>query len=324
MNLYLDNEIIIDPAFQRLFRWKKPQQTSFIESLLLGIPIPPIFVAETKESQWELVDGLQRISTFLSFFGMLKNVPNEKNNWKLGKAELIKSLEGLSCKELPINLQINLKRYVCRVEIIKWDTTQFIDMRYELFSRLNTGGSPLTEQELRNCIFRGISNEFNEFLNQEAKNQIFVDLIGPTEKQLEEKYIDELILRFCSLYDSESVKTNISKHMTDFMKEATRNPEKIYSYRKILQRTLNVIKPLGKDTFRGRNNSFSPSLYDGIMTGVSKNIDKYENVDHSFLERKIGELKKNQDFNDVSGSGSNSKARVSKRLTIAQKIFAED
>ena len=64
LNMYENGEIIIDPAFQRLFRWDEEQKTRFIESILLGIPIPPIFVAANSEGIWELVDGLQRISTF--------------------------------------------------------------------------------------------------------------------------------------------------------------------------------------------------------------------------------------------------------------------
>ena len=78
MNMYDEGELIIAPEFQRAFRWGKDKQTKFIESLILGIPIPPIFVAETKGNVWELVDGLQRISTVLSFFGKLKD--KEKND----------------------------------------------------------------------------------------------------------------------------------------------------------------------------------------------------------------------------------------------------
>ncbi|MFN6036372.1 MAG: DUF262 domain-containing protein, partial [Dolichospermum sp.] len=71
--MYEDKEIVIKPAFQRYFRWDEEQRTRFIESILLGIPIPPIFVAEDGDGVWELVDGLQRISTVLSFFGVLKS-----------------------------------------------------------------------------------------------------------------------------------------------------------------------------------------------------------------------------------------------------------
>jgi len=72
INLYKNNELIIRPEYQRLFRWSEAQKTALIESILLSIPIPPIFVAEDKNGVWELVDGLQRVSTFISFFGELK------------------------------------------------------------------------------------------------------------------------------------------------------------------------------------------------------------------------------------------------------------
>ena len=71
INLYKNNELIIKPEYQRLFRWNNKQKTALIESILLGIPIPPIFVAEDNNGVWELVDGLQRVSTFISFFGEL-------------------------------------------------------------------------------------------------------------------------------------------------------------------------------------------------------------------------------------------------------------
>lgn len=79
MNMYEDGDLFITPEYQRVFRWTNFQQTRFIESVLLGIPIPPIFVAEDTNGKWEVVDGLQRISTIFSFFGLLKSLP-EKNN----------------------------------------------------------------------------------------------------------------------------------------------------------------------------------------------------------------------------------------------------
>jgi len=149
MSMYEKEEIIINPEFQKLFRWNDYQKTRFIESIILGIPIPSIFVIEHKSGRWELVDGLQRISTILSFFGLLKTMP-EKNNWKLLNANLIKSLESFSCDELPLKIQMGIKRVTFRVEIIKWNSEY--DLRFELFNRLNTGGLPLTEEEIRTSL----------------------------------------------------------------------------------------------------------------------------------------------------------------------------
>ena len=127
INMYQSGDLIISPEFQRLFRWKNFQKTRFIESILLGIPIPPIFVAEDKEGKWELVDGLQRLSTVLSFFGLLKD--GDKNNWIMDAGDLVPELEGYNKDKLPQIFQRNIKRAYCRVEIIKWDSK--LDMRYE-------------------------------------------------------------------------------------------------------------------------------------------------------------------------------------------------
>lgn len=322
MSMYEREEIIINPEFQRLFRWDRGQKTRFIESLLLGIPIPPIFVAEDEDGRWEVVDGLQRISTVFSFFGVLKNVP-EKNNWKLEKGEIIDNFESLTCDDLPLKLRLNIKRSVCRVELTKWNSQY--DMRYELFNRLNTGGSELTDQEIRNCIFRGVSDEFNKFLSEEGQNPEFIQLISPTERQLQELYLDELVLRFCSLFDNiEAINANISQHMTNFMKEIVETPELIPKYKSIWDRTTNLLKPIGKEVFRASNGVFSTSLYDGIMIGVSQNIDKYEEIEQEYLLNKINELKSDEEFKKATGSASNSKTRIVNRLNVTNRIFSRD
>jgi Protein of unknown function DUF262 len=185
INLYKNDELIIRPEYQRLFRWSQTQKTALIESILLSIPIPPIFVAEDENGVWELVDGLQRVSTFISFFGDLKSdgleaelqagdanysnekfdaieVPKSENKWVLQEGGLVKSLEGFSIDNLPVNLKINLKRSVCRVEILRGESST--SMKYELFKRLNSGGSKLTPQEIRNAIYRGVNPTLNEML----------------------------------------------------------------------------------------------------------------------------------------------------------------
>lgn len=319
MSMYERDEIIINPEFQRLFRWSNYQQTRFMESLLLGIPIPPIFVAEDNNGRWELVDGLQRLSTVLSFFGVIKSFP-DKNNWVMCKGDLINELDGYDCKSLPIKFQLNIKRAACRVEIIKWNSK--IDMRYELFNRLNTGGSPLTDQEIRNCIFRGISNEFNNFLKRVSENQDFIALINPTERQISQLYMEELVLRFASLYNrSENVKEILSIHMTEYMRDVIKDNSFDYSIGELFIRTIDLLQPLGKGIFRFNNGSFSTSLYDAITIGVAENIDAYEEAGSKFILNKINELKENSEFRKYTGSASNSKTRVINRIKIAKDIF---
>jgi hypothetical protein len=322
MSMYEREEIIIDPDFQRLFRWDDYQKTRFIESILIGIPIPPIFVAEDEHGKWELVDGLQRISTIFSFFGKLKKL-TEKNDWILSKGDLIKDFENLACKDLPLKYQLNIKRASCRVEIIKWNSA--FDMRYELFNRLNTGGSELTDQEIRNCIFRGISKEFNAFLRRCSDNPEFINLIQPTERQQEQLYMDELVLRFCSLIDNQSgeFSENISQHMTNYMREAVKQPERIKGLETRFNKVVQILKPIGRDVFRGGNAVFSTSLFDCVTIGIGKYVEVYEKERTDLTIERIEKLKQSDSFKKSSGSASGSKSRITKRIEVAEEFFKQ-
>jgi len=325
MRMYEDKEIVIKPAFQRYFRWDEEQRTRFIESILLGIPIPPIFVAEDGDGVWELVDGLQRISTVLSFFGGLKSEDEgirNKNNWELMKGERVESLEGFTYETIPNQFRLNIKRSTCRVEILRWNSNY--DMRFELFNRLNTGGSPLTTQEIRNCIYRDISPKFNDFLKELAANQDFRTLIDLSNEQYEELYDEELALRFISLYNNlKEVRTSISQHMTKFMKDALEKENFDYEgYERIFTQVFALLKPLGREIFRQKDGNFATALYDVITIGVGENYDYYKSQDLEVIRNKLKEVDKDSVLIKFSRrGGNNQKDRIINRLTEAKRIF---
>ena len=327
LNMYEHGEIIIDPAFQRLFRWDDDQKTRFIESLILGIPIPPIFVAANSEGVWELVDGLQRISTFLSFVGVLRlgKQLDKKNKWTMQSGTRVESLEGYTYETLPQKYRLTLKRAVCRVEILKWDSSY--DMRYELFNRLNTGGTPLTQQEIRNCIFRDISSRFNDFLHELAGNVDFKRTLLLSHEQNECLFNEELVLRFFALYDSGvnmDIRSGFAQYMTDYMKKALQNDSYDYTgHKKLFVRVFKVLVKLGHKIFRQNNGMFATSLYDVITYGVAINIDKYENEDPKEIQKLINErVRKNETFLKVSRKGGNNqKERIINRIKVAKEVF---
>ena len=328
MSMYERKEIVIKPAFQRYFRWDQEQKTRFIESILLGIPIPPIFVAEDGDGVWELVDGLQRVSTVLSFFGILRiednGIQSEKNNWVLSEGERVHSLEGFTYETIPNQFRLNIKRATCRVEILRWNSNY--DMRFELFNRLNTGGSPLTPQEIRNCIYRDISSKFNDFLKEIATNQDFRTLIDLSYEQYEQLYDEELALRFISLYRNlNNVKTSISQHMTAFMKSALDNENFDYDeYKQIFAQVFALLKPLGKGIFRQPNGQFATALYDVITIGVGENYDHYQSQPPEIILNKIdNEVRTDKVLIKFSRKGGNNqKTRIINRLREAQRIFS--
>jgi uncharacterized protein with ParB-like and HNH nuclease domain len=347
INLYKNKELIIQPEYQRLYRWSVKQKTAFIESILLSIPIPPIFVAEnTNDGVWELVDGLQRLTTFISFFGELdKNLSeisyipigvdeeielgNEAefkvkigNKWVLEAGSLLKTLDGFNIDTFPRNFQINLKRAVCRVEIVRGDSSN--SMKYELFKRLNSGGSKATAQEIRNAIFRGIDVRFNELLIQLSQHPAFLKLTELSETKKQELYDQELVLRFMAFYNNaEKVNENMEKHLDDFMEKAVKNEKFDFNkYKNLFLEVLELIDSLGNPKiFRNNKNYFVPSEFEGITIGIAQNIDIYRN-NIELLGQKIATLKSDKEFKNFSGTASSSKNRTKNRLKRANQIFS--
>lgn len=209
VNMYKDKEIIINPIFQRLFRWDLSQKSKFIESLLIGIPIPSIFVYETPNGTWELVDGLQRVSTLLEFMGLLYDHAGAKAKPSILEAtKYLPSLYNVVWEktpeitdvpvdeqvELPKDLQIAIRRSRLGVEILKRPSDAHT--KYDLFQRLNGGGSIATPQELRNCIMVMVSEPFFNRMKTLAAHEQFRKLLQLSEEQPENLRDIEYLTRF--------------------------------------------------------------------------------------------------------------------------------
>lgn len=319
MSLYEDGDLFITPEYQRAFRWTQFQQTRFIESVLLGIPIPPIFVAEDEESRWEVVDGLQRISTIFAFFGLLKDAES-KNKFNLTKGEMIEQLEGLNIDSLPIKLKATIKRSVCRVEIVRWDSLE--DIRYELFNRLNTGSSPLSDQEIRNCIFRSSPIDLNSALREVAKATDFELLIAPSETKKEQMFLEELALRFFAFKSLDGeFKTTVPQFLTEFMKSVS-NGKTPFDVNFEKNRLLEIIYLLnnkyGKKLFRP-NGIFALHIYDSIAYALPKAFPVLEGSEAKILEA-IDRLLADEDYN-VIGTSTFSNSRIKSRMNRALEVF---
>ena len=203
-SLYKEGDLTLRPEFQRHFRWSLEQKSRFIESVLLGIPIPPIFVGQDENGKWELIDGLQRISTLLNFMGELKNENNEKiKPLVLSKPKLLPSLENNTwvqqddAKELPLEIRLKLKRARLDINIILENNDS--SAKYELFQRLNTGGSLATSQEIRNCLLIMVNKQFYTWFLSLGNDENFINSISLSDRLIDEQYEFELITRFLIL-----------------------------------------------------------------------------------------------------------------------------
>lgn len=210
INMYKDNELVINPDFQRLFRWEIGQKSKLIESLLLGIPLPSIFVFEKEDSTWELIDGLQRVSTLLEFMGELKDpstnqllsptalvatkyLPSlDKVVWE--KSELIDDVSIDDQNPLTGPQQLAIKRSRLSVEILKRPSDNAT--KYDLFQRLNAGGIAANAQELRNCIIIMVNRTYATFMRGLAEFPPYLTVLSASEDQIEKQRHMEYASRF--------------------------------------------------------------------------------------------------------------------------------
>lgn len=342
MNLYRDKELIISPSFQRLFRWDPARKSRFIESLLLGIPIPPIFVFTNKGGEWELIDGLQRISTVLEFAGLLlspegeispasvlegtKYLPALKGmRWELGP--------GQTGKEIGKAMQINIKRARLRVEILKPESDPLA--KYELFQRLNTGGVGLSEQEVRNCVAVMLNKELYDWMLKAAKDVSFITTTDQTDEALKQQSAIELVLRFIAFrHVPYNNIFDVHPYLDDALIQLASGKIKGFSQSKelsVFKRTFALLdKALGHKAFKrwadgDFKGKFLMSLFEVIATGVSQNIDALSKLTpdkaKSFIVKKAKELWNEQTFTKNSGAGVRGTTRLANLLPMAAVWF---
>lgn len=219
-NLYRDGDIIISPEFQRTFRWSNSQKTRLVESILLGIPLPSIFVAADDDGRWEIVDGLQRVSTMLQLFGLLDR--DKFPPLVLEGTEYLPDLEGAVWEnadevkgqyEVPDKFKRDIKRASIDVQIVLADSDR--RAKFDLFQRLNSFGSILKPQEVRNAALYAINSRFVNWLHRIASDPMFENLLALDARKKSESYAEELVLRFLFMCGKDVQEIHGIKHFTD-------------------------------------------------------------------------------------------------------------
>jgi hypothetical protein len=190
-------KVILQPDFQRNFVWSSSKASLLVESLLLDIPIPVVYLAEEAERKYSVVDGQQRLTSIWSFVN--GKFPDDRE-FKLTKLQVLSELKGMSFRDLSSEMQERILDSSLRVIIIQRDSDP--DVKFEVFERLNLGAEKLTDQELRNCIYRG---SYNGLLKELVENQRFRKIFGsprPHDRMLDR----QLILRFFAMWRSTHLK----------------------------------------------------------------------------------------------------------------------
>ncbi|TDM17091.1 DUF262 domain-containing protein [Macrococcoides caseolyticum] len=315
-NMYKENELELQPEYQRFFRWSNMQKTKFIESILLGIPIPPFFMYQKQDGVLAVIDGLQRLSTILQFMDILeiKDDREEIEEFKLFGTDFLPSLSGKTwngSNSITTQRKLIFKRARIDIRIIKYSSD--VDAQYELFQRLNTGGSSLTEQEVRNSLMIMENNEFFNKFESASKNIDFKECLPLSKRSIDEKEDMEYALRYLvyrNIDIDKDIKGNedIGEFLNDQMFKLLRDSEynidyEIELFKKVFN---NLNEVLADDSFKKfdvlKNKFVGPvsiSLYEAIVPGFSSYLEKNEGyIDKEVLRDKLIKISSDSQYEE--------------------------
>jgi len=206
-SLYKEGVLIIRPEFQRLFRWTVDQKSRLVESVILGIPIPSIFVSQDEAGKWELVDGLQRVSTLLQLQGLLVGLDGTlQPPLRLSSTIYLEDLDGKSWEGSGDDAFTEAQKLdvrLARLDIRVIRRSSNPKAKFDLFQRLNSYGSALTPQEIRTALIAGVNGDMLAWLQRLAGHTGFVQTVALGDRLVDEQFDLELILRYLMLHDRE-------------------------------------------------------------------------------------------------------------------------
>jgi len=314
---YQKGNLDLRPEFQRLQVWDNSKSSRLIESVLLEVPIPVIYLSEESDGKYSVIDGQQRLNAFIKFL---------ENNLKLSGLTILAELNGKRFQDLPKNLQDKFENATIRIIEIRKESDP--DVKFEIFERLNTGAVQLNVQELRNCIYRG---RYNELLKELSGNKDFQFLLGLKEphNRMQDR---ELILRFFAFYHNTYLKYTppmkrfLNKEMEKYrdLNDAEEN-----KLRDVFKKSVRLSKIVFGDKAFHRfvagskedpngcyERKMNKGLFDIIMFGFTM-YDENQIIPNSdaIREELLWMMTHEEDFiNAISGSGTDSKEKTLTRF----------
>ncbi|HEX9744182.1 MAG TPA: DUF262 domain-containing protein [bacterium] len=312
----------IQPEFQRDVIWKLPDQTRFIDSLVKALPIPSMcFSLDYKTRKWQVIDGLQRMATIKNFLS--------------GEMQSLSRLDDidqkLSGKEVKLfhDKESKLYSYLERVEnltlpitVLRCDYSKENHKRYlfMIFHRLNTGGTKLNNQEIRNCIYSG---SFNDLIKELDQNDFWrkINKMKPNESYRFTK--QEIILRMFALQDNlKNYKGRLASFLNKYMDDHQTEDKRFLNRKKIIFEQ--TVKILYQDVFSEDPPKITVTVLEALLVGISKNLKILEVMSTQSIKTRYQQLLSHEEFSDERLSeGLSGKARVIGRLAAAIDIFGD-
>jgi hypothetical protein len=327
-NLKQEGELILQPSWQRDFVWDQKKASKLIESVLINVPLPAIYLDKDKNGKLTVIDGQQRLTSFISFIeGKFRKTEEETIEFSLKGLDILE-LNNLKFAQLDKVMQRKIKNTPLKCIVIKPESHP--DIKFEIFERLNTGAVKLNDDELRNSVFRG---PHIDLLKDLSENEDFQDILN--RPQFHKRMIDRgMILRFLSFYNKTYLKyrppiKQFVNHELDENKSLS--AEKIKEYKKIFLHSVDLSKIVfGDKAFKryvpgsedNRSGSWSATrinmaLFDIVMWGFA-NYEKNQVVPNAdaIREELINLMSSNQEFIDSIMIQTSSTEQVQKRFEV--------
>lgn len=339
-NMYRSGELNILPEFQRLFRWSDDRKSNFVESILIGIPIPPAFAYENSNGTWELIDGLQRISTLLEFMGILRDPDTGITRFsKLIKTKYLPSLAGVVWKANEVDknvletpLQLFFRRSRIDFQILKHPSDP--KTKFDLFQRLNRGGAYANPQEVRTCSMVLADPECTRNMREFVTNPEFVEIfrISADQQQVQKDldYLVRLIVhtRF-DLPSKTDVEEFLDKSILAILEEDGSQAalDTVAWAVTVLHRALgaNALIP-PEDRADGIAARFSLRALEGIAVGIARNRTAIQSLvnPEDFIRQKVTEFWRQPEVAELSASGLRGTVRIQRSVPFGAAWFAPD
>ncbi|MFJ4826072.1 DUF262 domain-containing protein [Streptomyces bacillaris] len=314
-----DEELNAAPNYQRKFRWEEADESLFIESVFLGLPVPPLFVATNVGFQWEVVDGLQRLSTlahFLASDNEEAQLIGRPKPLRLSGLEKLTELNGTTFSELPRNLQVYFGRQP--LQVISLTDKSDRQVRFDVFERLNRGGIQLTAQEVRACVYMG---EFNDFIEELSEDPRLKSLVKLQRSHQNDGTRAEQVLKFFAYKNNGGAfDGKVERFLNSYMGIA----EESFDYRRERQVFNQALETLyqvcgGKPLLR-RQTKVTPLVqFEACLVASGQLATEGIAVRHvspDWLE--------DQELRISSSGGSNTKAMLRRRLKRAKELLRGD
>jgi len=314
---------ILIPQFQRDYVWRQPEASKFIESLLLGLPVPGVFFATDPVSNKQLViDGQQRLKTLLFFYeGFFNPRPEDKKHRVFSLIKVQKSFEGKTYKTLEEHDRVRLDTSIMHATIVKQTAPPGDDTSlYHIFERLNSGGRRLTDQEMRLALYHGTLIDRIKNLNG---NEKWRSIFGKVHSRLKDQ---EMILRFFALYE------DIEKYerpLNDFLnKYAGRNQnadeKKLNELSKLFLDSANIfLVSIKRRPFR-LTKSLNVAVFDSCMVGMARRLSAApsRSPDSVLVEKAYENLLLEPDYIEAVSRSTADEAFVKRRIEKATQAFS--